>query len=63
MQPEDRNFNLRNLKANQNKTQLNQAATSGYYKQKITREITQAGTSTTRGHFGCIFKATADCAT
>ena len=29
----------------------------------ITREITQAGTSTTRGHFGCIFKAIADCAT
>jgi hypothetical protein len=29
----------------------------------ITREITRASTSTTRGHFGCIFKATADCAT
>jgi hypothetical protein len=29
----------------------------------ITREISQASTSTTRGHFGCIFKATADCAT
>jgi hypothetical protein len=30
---------------------------------EITREITRASTSTTRGHFGCIFKATADCAT
>jgi hypothetical protein len=30
---------------------------------KITREITQAGISTTRGHCGCIFKAIADCAT
>ena len=29
----------------------------------ITREITQAGISTTRGHFGCIFTAIADCAT
>jgi hypothetical protein len=27
----------------------------------IIREITQAGTSTTRGHSGCIFKAIADC--
>jgi hypothetical protein len=33
--------------------------------QKITREISQASTSTTRGHFGCIFTAiaVADCAT
>jgi hypothetical protein len=30
---------------------------------KITREIIQASTSTTRGHFGCIFTAIADCAT
>jgi hypothetical protein len=29
----------------------------------ITREISQASTSTTRGHFGCIFTAIADCAT
>jgi hypothetical protein len=30
----------------------------------ITREITQASSSTTRGHFfGCIFTAIADCAT
>ena len=29
----------------------------------ITREIRQASTSTTRGHFDCIFKATTDCAT
>jgi hypothetical protein len=29
----------------------------------IIREITQAGTSTTRGNFGCIFGAIADCAT
>jgi hypothetical protein len=29
----------------------------------ISREINPASTSTMRGHFGCIFKATADCAT
>jgi hypothetical protein len=30
---------------------------------RITREITLASTSTTRGHCGCIFTAIADCAT
>jgi hypothetical protein len=29
----------------------------------ISREISQASASTVRAHFGCIFKATADCAT
>jgi hypothetical protein len=29
---------------------------------RIIREITRASASTTRGHFGCIFKAIADCA-
>jgi hypothetical protein len=28
----------------------------------IIHEITRAGTSATWGHFGCIFKATAECA-
>jgi len=31
--------------------------------QPISREISQASASTVRAHFGCIFKATADCAT
>jgi hypothetical protein len=31
--------------------------------EQTTHKITQAVTSTTWGHFGCIFKATADCAT
>jgi hypothetical protein len=30
---------------------------------EITREITQAGASTTRGYFGCIFKGITDYAT
>ena len=30
---------------------------------RTTHEISQASTSTTRGHFGCIFTAIADCAT
>jgi hypothetical protein len=29
----------------------------------ISREISQASASTVRAHFGCIFKAAADCAT
>ena len=35
----------------------------GDTKVKISSEISPASASTVRAHFGCIFKATADCAT